>query len=234
MDSLRPHITYSRYSPTGRATCESILTQQERMRDYCRALGRNIIEEYGDEELTGAEMEERIGLQNAIKHVSQLKGVLLVYKLDRLARNALDALEIANRLKKSGVAIASLMDGFDTSTDTGELFYKLLAVFAEWERKQIAARTSDAMRRHQSNGRRMTREDHVPYGWRPKNKKEMEPDEKEQAVIAEIRRLRRLGFTVYKIARRLDEQGMYRRNGGRWHPSCRGTIQKIMEREGIK
>src|SRR5208283_249123 len=78
----KPVVMYARWSPRPNgAECESILTQFERMTDYCRALDLNIIAEYQDENASGKTTAGRPGLADAIRCVCRSKGVLMVYSL---------------------------------------------------------------------------------------------------------------------------------------------------------
>jgi Recombinase len=82
------------------------------------------------------------------------------------------------------------------------------------------------MLRHQAKGRRMTRPDRCPYGWRPDpaDDERLVEDADEQAVIARIREERRHGRGLREIARRLDAAGIACR-GGRWsHTTVRSVL----------
>lgn len=227
-------ITYARYSPTkrNREDVESIQVQQERMKSWCNAYSYPILAEYTDEELSGDEMSRRPGLLAAMEDVCRVRGLLLVYRLDRLARNCRDAWDIAHTLKKKGACISSIMDGFDTSTDAGNLFYKLLAVFSEWDREQISKRTSSSMRRHQSIGRRMGRTDKLPFGWKPNEEDPtlMMVDDQERRAIKLMREWREEGASFGEICKRLDAAKILRR-GKKWADS-RAYVRKILLREG--
>ncbi|MBU1001710.1 MAG: recombinase family protein [Proteobacteria bacterium] len=58
---------------------------------------------------------------------------LVVWKLDRLARNTLDLLQLKNEITAKGAALVVLDLDIDTSTASGECFLQMLAVFAEFE-----------------------------------------------------------------------------------------------------
>jgi hypothetical protein len=84
------------------------------------------------------------------------------------------------------------------------------------------------MLRHQAKGRRMTRPDRCPYGWRqdPSNPVLLAEDAAEQATIARIREERRHGRGLREIARRLDSAGIACR-GGRWsHTTVRSVLKR--------
>lgn len=234
-------ITYARYSPTkrNREDVESIQVQQERMKSWCNAYSYPILAEYTDEELSGDDMSRRPGLLAAMEDVCRVRGLLLVYRLDRLARNCRDAWDIANTLRKRNAYISSIQDGFDTSTDAGDLFYNLLAVFSDWERKQISKRTSSSMLRHQSIGRRMGRNDKLPFGWKPDENDPVQtpagptlmvPDDQERRAIKLMREWREEGASFGEICKRLDAAKITRR-GKKWADS-RAYVRKILLREG--
>jgi len=58
---------------------------------------------------------------------------LVVWKLDRLARNMLDLLQIVQELEAKGAALEILDQAIDTSTASGKAFLQMLGVFAEFE-----------------------------------------------------------------------------------------------------
>ncbi len=169
-------------------------------------------------------------LQAAIAQVCKLKATLVVYSLDRLARNVDDARAISKRLEKAGANLAILQMRVDTTTPYGKLFFTIVAAFAEFYREDIALRTSKAMLKHQANGRRMTHVDCCPYGWKsdPANADRLIEDAQDQAIAARIREERKQGKGLREIARLLDAEGITCR-GRRWHHS---TIQAILSRAG--
>jgi Site-specific recombinases, DNA invertase Pin homologs len=58
---------------------------------------------------------------------------LVVWKLDRLARNVLDLLKIVEELENKGAGLIVLDQKIDTSTAAGKCFLQMLGVFAEFE-----------------------------------------------------------------------------------------------------
>lgn len=67
--------------------------------------------------------------------------IVLVYKLDRLARKSLYILDAIDRLSKHGVSLCSMTQQFDTSTAMGRAFLQIMASFAELDREQLLERT---------------------------------------------------------------------------------------------
>lgn len=76
----------------------------------------------------------------------------VVWKIDRLGRSARALQNHLYDLKKRGVIFRSLTEGIDTSNWMGEAMYGLMAVFAQIERGQIAARTKAGMQALKERG----------------------------------------------------------------------------------
>lgn len=68
---------------------------------------------------------------------------LIVTKLDRLARNTRDALNIVKQLSDERVILRVLNIGTIDNSPTGRLIYTVFAAFAEFERELITARTKE-------------------------------------------------------------------------------------------
>lgn len=66
--------------------------------------------------------------------------VLVVYKLDRLARSLKDLLALLDLLSARGCAVRSLTEPVDTSSAIGELVLQILGAVAQFERALIRER----------------------------------------------------------------------------------------------
>ena len=84
--------------------------------------------------------------------------VLVVTRLDRLARSTRDLLNVLDELSKRGAGFRSLKDSWaDTTTPHGKLMLTILGGLAEFERSLIAARTGEGRQRAQERGVRFGR-----------------------------------------------------------------------------
>jgi DNA invertase Pin-like site-specific DNA recombinase len=84
--------------------------------------------------------------------------VLMVTRLDRLARSSRDLLNILEAIRVAGAGFRSLADTrADTTTAHGRLMLTILGGLAEFERELIRARTSEGRTRAQARGVRMGR-----------------------------------------------------------------------------
>lgn len=67
--------------------------------------------------------------------------LLVVYKLDRLARSLIDLLSIIQRLETIPASFKSLTEPIDTGTPAGRMMLQMLGAFAEFERAIIRQRS---------------------------------------------------------------------------------------------
>lgn len=84
--------------------------------------------------------------------------VVLVTRLDRLARSTRDLLNVLAEITEHGAAFRSLSDAWaDTTTPHGRLMLTVLGGLAEFERELIRSRTSEGRDRARARGVRMGR-----------------------------------------------------------------------------
>ena len=127
---------------------------------------------------------------------------LVVSRLDRVARSLLAWAELVERSRRRGWAIVVVVEGFDLSTDSGELTAGLLASVAQYERRLIGARTREAMVAAKVRGARFGRPiEHSPEARR---------------IVGDMRAA---GATLQRIADRLVAEEIPTPRGGRWWTS---------------
>lgn len=79
--------------------------------------------------------------------------VLVVTKLDRLARSVANLGDIVARLEAKGVALRILGLGLDTATPTGRLMLNLLGSIAQFEREVMLERQREGIAKAKGEGR---------------------------------------------------------------------------------
>jgi DNA invertase Pin-like site-specific DNA recombinase len=108
------------------------------------------------EKISGAR-SDRPELAKVVKRL-ETGDVLIVTRLDRLARSTRDLLNILDDIAKRGSGFKSLHDDWaDTTSAHGRLMVTILAGLAEFERELILARTSDGRARAKARGVRFGR-----------------------------------------------------------------------------
>ena len=84
--------------------------------------------------------------------------VIHVMKVDRLARNTIDALQISDQLAKKGAGlIFHDLGNIDINSDVGRVIYTTISAFAEMERKRILQRCNEGRERAKAEGRHIGR-----------------------------------------------------------------------------
>src|SRR5262249_5109158 len=105
---------------------------------------------------------DRPALAKVIRRL-ELGDVLVVTRLDRLARSTRDLLNILDAIGKAGADFKSLKDAWaDTTTPHGRLMLTVLGGLAEFERELIRARTDDGRKRAKARGVRFRRSARKP------------------------------------------------------------------------
>jgi DNA invertase Pin-like site-specific DNA recombinase len=111
------------------------------------------------EKISGAVMDRK-ALAKAIASLSA-GDVLLVTRLDRLARSTRDLLNVLATVSDKDAGFRSLADPMiDTTSPHGKLIIAVLGALAEFERSMILARTLDGRKRAMERG--------VRFGRKPK------------------------------------------------------------------
>jgi DNA invertase Pin-like site-specific DNA recombinase len=108
------------------------------------------------EKISGA-VTDRKALAKAIATLRE-GDVLLVTRLDRLARSTRDLLNVLATISDKGAGFRSIADPMiDTTSPHGKLITAVLGALAEFERTMILARTSEGRRRAMDRGIRFGR-----------------------------------------------------------------------------
>jgi len=78
--------------------------------------------------------------------------VLVVWRLDRLARNMKDLYDRLDQIRAAKASFKSLTENFDFSTATGQLILGFLALMAQFERQLTQERTRAGMKAQAERG----------------------------------------------------------------------------------
>ena len=140
-------VGYARVSSVG----QSLEVQQEKLVSYG-------VDKLFAEKLSGT-TAARPELKSCLGCVRE-GDVLVITKLDRLARSTLHLHKIVNDLNNRGVGFKVLDQSIDTTTKEGRLLFSILASLAEFETELRAERTNE--------GRIAAMERGVKFGAKPK------------------------------------------------------------------
>lgn len=95
---------------------------------------------------------------NALIDFAREGDVVHVMKVDRLARNTIDALQLADKLAEKGVGLVFHdLAELDINSDIGRVIYTTISAFAEMERKRILQRTNEGRAKAKADGKHLGR-----------------------------------------------------------------------------
>ncbi|WP_369291035.1 recombinase family protein [Burkholderia pseudomallei] len=127
---------------------------------------------------------ERPGFQTLLDRIEE-SDVLVVSKLDRLGRSAVDVQQSVQRLTEMGVRVHCLaLGGVDLTSSAGKMTMGVLTAVAQFERDLLIERTQAGLQRVKAEGRKLGRPSALS-------------DEQQQDVRLRLAR----GATVYALAK---------------------------------
>ena len=205
----------------------SLEDQKERLLSYCKMKGLEPVHIIQEKGVSAAKpLATRPGGQELLQIVK--KGDVehvIALKLDRLFRDAADALNVTQTWDKDGVALHLVDMGgqaINTASAMGRFFLSMMASFAELERNLISERTKAAMEYKRSH-----RETYgpPPFGFR-KVENNLVEDKIEMEIIKRVKKWREQGQTLMKIADTLNKKNVPTKRGGKW---AAATIKYLLE-----
>lgn len=227
---MRKVYGYSRVSLERQVDGVSLDSQAAKISAWALANGFEQVEQvFTDAGISGKRADNRPALQEALNTVIKDKGILVVYSLSRLARSTKDAISISERLDRAGADLVSLSEKLDTSSASGKMVFRLMAVLAEFERDQLAERVQGALSHKLLNH---TRAGNVAYGFDlMADGDTLKPNAKEQAVIESMQTMRQAGKSYWAIAAELTKRNVPTKKGGKWSA---GGVMRILNNQSLK
>jgi DNA invertase Pin-like site-specific DNA recombinase len=201
-------IGYIRVSTDGQAASGAgLAAQRATIVAECERRGlplADIVEDAG----VSAKSLDRPGLAGAVERLEAGEAaVLVVAKLDRLARSVADFANLVRLAERQGWALLACDLGVDMTSPTGGLLANVTASVAEWERKIIGTRTREALAARKAAGVRLGR-----------------PRQLDRTIARRIQAERAEGSTLQAIADRLNSEGTTTPSGRLWSPAL---VRKI-------
>jgi DNA invertase Pin-like site-specific DNA recombinase len=170
-------------------------------------------------EIESGRKADRPMLNAAINTAKAKQAVLVVAKLDRLARDVRLILSIVD----SGVSVRFVdLPDIDTSTATGRLILTVMASLAEFEAKRISERTRDALAAKRARGETLGSPD--PSKGAMATMRKAHAMTQQAAVVVEGM----LEATLREVAEELERRAILTPSGGSiWHPA---TVRRVRRR----
>jgi DNA invertase Pin-like site-specific DNA recombinase len=186
---------------TGYARCSTDLQDLTAQREILLGLGVPEDRIYLDKGLTGTN-RDRPGLDQALAAV-RAGDTLVVPKLDRLARSVPDARDIGDSLAARGVRLSLGGTIYDPTDPMGEIFFNILATFAEFEVDLLKMRTREGMAVARAKGKLKGKQPKLSARQQAELCRMHATDEYTIADLAEVFSVSRA--TVYRVLERAEK-----------------------------
>lgn len=201
-------VIYARYSSHSQ-TEQSIEGQLHDAYEYAKRENIAVIGEYIDRALTGTK-DARPDFQRMIADAQKKQFTLvIVWKLDRFARNRYDSAIYKAKLKKCGVKVVSVKENI-TDSPEGIILEGLLESMAEYYSANLSQNVKRGLRESQEKGYYCGGS--IPYGYRVADHK-LVADEKTAPVIRYIFEQYASGVPKKQIIAELDRRGVKNSRG---------------------
>ena len=204
-----------------------LAAQKRHIQEFAKAQGYKLKGFISDRGVSGASVPEERPNFSKLLDLAHMRAfdVLLVWKFDRLARNVLYAVTMANRLREEhGIVLRSVTEPIDTATSMGSMFFAVLASMAEQERRTITERTMAGKVEKATQGGFAGGA--VPLGYRRDLIGGIAVNPAEAAVVKSIFSMSKKGSSLREIVDHLNKERLPTKRGGRWYP---GTIAYILD-----
>jgi site-specific DNA recombinase len=202
-------IGYVRRSAKSEENTVSLQEQERQIRDYCERKGFTVAAVVSHDGISGAKRSRWDEIHQAVR--GNDAGVVVIYNLDRLSRDAAGLLDNLRRLASLGVAVHEVSSGvLDLKKSTSKLTISVRGVMDEFYRDVVSEKTADALRYKRQNGLQYT---HVPpFGFSYLHGKLVKHTE-EQRALDIISSCRQNGFGARRTKKALLDAGYSGRMG---------------------
>ena len=129
---------YIRVSSKEQTEGESLDTQRQSIKDFCKQQGYQLTEIYADEGISGGNVKDRHALLRCLHDGQKGKfDTLVIHRLSRFGRNARELLNNNEELQNADIKLRSISEGIDFGNKYGKAMLGMFAVMAELERDII-------------------------------------------------------------------------------------------------
>ena len=223
-------VIYARYSKGSGQTYASIEGQLKVCHDFARNNDHTIIGEYIDEAITG-KTDKRPEFQRMLRDSidGQFRGVL-VYQLDRMGRNILQALQNEEKLKKSGVEVISANEPI-ANTPSGRFMRHIQMANNQYYSEELALKIKRGM--DLKAARCLFTGGGIALGFKVNPDKTIGLDETAAQYVKKIFEMYASGKNMTQINAYLNGQGVRTSTGGVFNKNSLTTLLQNKRYLGI-
>lgn len=223
MQSLRKAVIYARYSSHSQRDV-SIEQQVKACRRFAELQDIEIVNVYDDHALTGTN-DQRPAFQKMIKDADRADWeYVIVYTLDRFARNRYDSAVYKRKLRDYGVKVLSAMENI-SDDPTGVLLESLLEGLAEYYSQELSRKIK---RGKYDNASKCLCNGQIPYGYCRGEDGRFAIDEAEAEVVRDIYKRIRDGARICDVIQDLNDRCLLTKRGLAW---TRSSFSKMLSNE---
>ena len=222
-------IGYIRHSKAEQGRRMSPALQRRAIEKWAQGQGVTVDAWFTDSAPGSTPIAKRPGLQDALAQLGP-ESVLVVYRLDRLARDLELQIRLFRIVTSAGARIVSTMDegtinGPGEDDPDAEFLRNLQGALAQRERGVLALRIRDGVRAKKAQGRKWNA--NAPFGhrWTPDGK--LAENVAEQRTIRMVIELHDQGLSYRSIIAQLKHRRRVNRAGGPFHAPA---IQRMLQR----
>lgn len=203
----------------------SIHAQKDKLTKYAESNDWDIVDYYVDDGISGKNLTERPEVSRLIEDVKKgrIKNVL-IYKLDRLTRSVKDLIYLIELFDKNNCTFNSQTEKIDTSNAVGRMFVKIIGIFAEFERENLAERVTFGYEQKTKEGNYTNCNGVFGYDYIV-GKGKLKLNKNEALYVKKIYNWYLEGESMLKIAKKLKDLNVPTKRGGHWNQS---TIYSIL------
>ncbi len=212
---MKNAVIYARFSSHAQNE-QSIEGQLKECYAFAERSGLRIVHEYIDRALTGT-TDKRPEFLQMIED-SKRKGFqfVVVYQLDRFARNRYDSATYKAKLKKNGVRVLSAKENI-TDDASGILIEGVLESMAEYYSAELSQKIKRGIAISASKCKFFGGS--VPLGYKVNEQKDFIIDEDTAPIVRKLFEMFVAGYNYADLIRYLNERGIPTSTGGKWNKS---------------
>jgi DNA invertase Pin-like site-specific DNA recombinase len=220
--TLTRAFAYLRVSGRGQIDGDGFPRQLAAIKAYAAAHGIRIVKVFEEKGVTGKnELADRPALLDMLEALAA-DGVklVLIEKLDRLARDLMVQETLLADLRKRNFELISVMEPDLCSTDPSRvLMRQIFGAIAEYDRAMIVAKLRGARQRMKTKTGHC--EGRKPFGYY----------DGEDAIMARMKTLKDSGLGFDRVAEALNAEGLKPRTGERWWGK---TVNNILSAQDVE
>ena len=223
-------VGYCRVSTVNQKEEGTIAIQQDALREYAVSKGYELVKVFSDDGVSGG-LEDRPGLAELFYCLENEQSIeaVLIFKLDRLARDLYIQEHLIRKLEEHKVKLISLKEPeLDSSDPMRKAFRQFMGIVSELEKSFITMRLSGGRINKARKGGYAG--GGVAYGYKAKEK-QLSLDSEQSETIKMIFSLKRKRMSLRSIARHLNNNSITTSRGKNWHAS---TVKYILRKSYLQ